>query len=294
MSNLPMVIFFSLVGGVFSLIGGVLLLAKQSWVKNFARYATPFAAGALLAAAFMDLLPEAIASSDDPRNILICTLAGLIFFFLLETAINWFHNRSKKLKKIHPVIPMIITGDTIHNFIDGIAIAAGFLISPTSGIVVTLVVAAHEIPHEIGDFGLMLDKGLSRRKVLLVNIFSALATTLAAVIFFIIGDTQEISLAPLLGIVAGFFIYIAATNIIPTLHEEKDKKEIVKKSSLLVIGVVLVGFTITTFHGMIDEHGGHNHGVESTCQHSCEEHVHADENHDHSAEEHDHDHHHAE
>lgn len=285
MSNLSQVIFFSLVGGVFSLIGGILLLAKNSWVKTFARYATPFAAGALLAAAFMDLLPEAIGEASDVRTIMIFTLGGILFFFLLESAIHWFHNNSKKEKKMHPVIPMLILGDTIHNFIDGIAIAAGFLISPASGITVTFAVAAHEIPHEIGDFGLMIDKGMSRRKVIIANVLSALATTLAAVIFYIIGNTSNISLSPLLGIVAGFFIYVAAANIIPTMHHEKIKKEVIRKIVCLIAGVVIVSSFIIIFHGMIDEHGGHDHDHNHNNSLCEDEHEHKeDENHE------DHDH----
>ncbi|MDR1969920.1 MAG: ZIP family metal transporter [Candidatus Nomurabacteria bacterium] len=261
--NLALVIFFSLVGGVFSLVGGVLLLANKSWGKALARYATPFAAGALLAAAFMDLLPEAIIGSGEPQMIMVYTLIGLLFFFLLESAIHWFHDHNKKGKKLHPVVSMIIIGDTIHNFIDGLAIAAGFLISPASGIVVTLVVAMHEIPHEIGDFGLMLDKGLSRGKVLLVNVLSSLATTVSAVIFYCLGNAHNVSLGPLLGIVAGFFIYIAAAGIIPTLHEEKIKKEVVKKVTCLLVGVVIVSLAIMTFHDLIDENSdGHHHHEE--------------------------------
>ncbi|MCL2174357.1 ZIP family metal transporter [Candidatus Saccharibacteria bacterium] len=250
-SNLGLVIFFSLVGGLFSLVGGILLLAKQSWSKTLARYATPFAAGALLAAAFMDLLPEAIETSDDPRQTMICTLVGLLFFFLLESAIHWFHNQSKKDRKIHPIVSMVVIGDTIHNFIDGLAIAAGFLISPASGLVVTFAVAMHEIPHEIGDFGLMLDQGIARGKVLLVNVLSSLATTIAAVIFYVLGNVHDVSLGPLLGVVAGFFIYTAAAGIIPTLHEEKVKKEVVKKAACLLFGVILVGLAITSLHGLI-------------------------------------------
>ncbi|MCL2038134.1 ZIP family metal transporter [Candidatus Saccharibacteria bacterium] len=300
MSNILIVIFFALLGGLISLIGGVLLMAKQSWVKPFARYATPFAAGALLAAAFIALLPEALTGCVDPTKILIWTLAGLLFFFLLETAIHWLHNHNarmkKKVNKIHPVIPMLIAGNTIHNVIDGIAIAAGFLVSPAAGIVVTLVVAAHEIPHKIGNFGLMLGKGLSRKNVITINALIVLVATTAAAIFYTIGLTTDISLAPLLGVVAGFFIYIATANIIPSMHDEKVKSEVVKKAGLLIGGVVLVGFLITTLHGMIDEHGGHDHGEESSqhvhehdeeCDHEStsqspnEGHKHDEEAHDH-------------
>ena len=229
-----------------------MLIAREAWANRFARYATPFAAGAMLAAAFMDLMPEAIESVEEPHVVMLFTLIGLLSFFILETVIHWSHDHTVKDDHADPVVTMVVIGDTVHNFLDGVAIAAGFLISPASGIVVTLAVAAHEIPHEIGDFGLMLDMGLKRLRVLLINVISSLATTLAAVIFFIWGNASNISLTPTLGVVAGFFIYIAAADIIPTLHEERDREEVVKKTLCLLIGVVLVSLTITVFHGLIE------------------------------------------
>jgi zinc and cadmium transporter len=267
------VIICSLVGGVFSLIGGI-ILAFTNKGRKFASLATAFAAGALIAAAFVDMLPEALEESGDTHQILLFAMAGLVFFFLLEGGINWFHSHNRSSAKLHPVVPMIILGDTIHNFIDGIAIAAGWLISPTSGIVVTLAVAAHELPQEIGDFAVMLDKGVKRSKVLWLNIFSSLATTVAAVIFFILGENTGISLAPLVAVVAGFFIYIAATDIIPTIHQESKKAEVLKKSALLVFGVVLVSVVIINLHGVIDGYSGHDH------EHSLECHDEHDHEHD--------------
>ncbi|MDR2524443.1 MAG: ZIP family metal transporter [Candidatus Nomurabacteria bacterium] len=251
------VIICSLAGGLFSLIGGI-ILTLTGRARSFASYTTAFAAGALIAAAFVDMLPEALEGSGDPQQTLLFAMGGLVFFFLLEGAVNWFHKHSHHESKLHPVVPMIVLGDTIHNFIDGIAIAAGFLIDPASGVIVTLAVAAHELPQEIGDFAIMLDKGVKRRKVILINILSSLVTTAAAVIFFLLGEHSDISLAPLVAIVAGFFIYIAATDIIPTIHGEKSKKNIWKKSLLLLVGVLVVSFVIIQLHGVIDKYSGHD------------------------------------
>jgi zinc and cadmium transporter len=265
------VIVCSLIGGVFSLIGGI-ILAFTNRGRKFASLATAFAAGALISAVFVDMLPEALEGGTDTHQILMFAMGGLVFFFLLEGIINWFHNHSNKEGRLHPVVSMIMLGDTIHNFIDGIAIAAGFLVSPASGIIVTLAVAVHELPQEIGDFAVMLDKGVKRNKVLLFNILSSLATTVAAIIFFILGEQTGISLAPLVAVVAGFFIYIAATDIIPTIHQEKSRKEVWKKSGLLLTGVLLVSFMIINLHGVIDEHSGHEH--EHSHVESCNEHEH--------------------
>jgi zinc and cadmium transporter len=244
------VVICSLAGGVLSLIGGVALMAskkRQAW----AEYATAFAAGALLAAAFVDLLPEALEDGNDPHLVLTSTLVGLVLFFVLEAAINWFHRHVRRGKDaVDPIVPLIVIGDTVHNFIDGIAIAAGFLISPISGILVTIAVAAHEIPQEVGDFGIMLHKGVKRSKVLLINVLSALATTLSAVIFYLIGDAAQLSFAPVLGIVAGFFIYIALSDIIPSIHLEKTRREVLKKSLILIAGTLLVGIVIVLLHGL--------------------------------------------
>ena len=188
MSTYLDVIFFSLIGGVISLIGGVLLLSRKKTAQSLAQYATPFAAGALLAAVFLDLLKEGVEEAS-ATTVLEAALVGVVIFFFAERFLRWFHHHHEhdKIGK-DPARSLIIVGDTIHNIMDGVAIAAAFLVSPSTGIITTLAVAAHEIPQEIGDFGLLLKRGMSRRNVLLVNIFSALATTVAAVVTFTLGN----------------------------------------------------------------------------------------------------------
>lgn len=248
MASLTEVIFFSLIGGVFSLVVGIVLLAHRKGAKLLAEYATPFAAGALLAAAFLDLLKEGLENGS-AETVLHWTLGGLLIFFLLESLLNWFHHHHEHEKDhIDPTVSFVIFGDTLHNFIDGAAIAAAFLISTPTGIVTTLAVAAHEIPQEIGDFGLMLNKGLSRAKAILVNIVSALATTVGAVLFFTLGKDNESLLTALLGLTAGFFIYIAVSDIIPTIHESKSRRVLNIKSFLLLLGVVVVAITTSVAH----------------------------------------------
>jgi zinc and cadmium transporter len=291
MSNLWLVILFSLIGGVFSLVGGILLLVNKKRAYKIVRYAAPFAAGALLAAAFVDMLPESLEEGGDAHSMMFFAMCGLLFFFLLEGVMHWFHHHSykhtaaeKKAERLQPVVPMIILGDTIHNFIDGVAIAAGFLISPASGIIVTLAVAAHEIPQEIGDFAILLDNGIKRGKVLLANALSALASTVSAIIFYILGSNAEISLAPLIAIVAGFFIYIATTDIIPTIHQDSNKKDVLKKMIWLIIGVAVVSFMIIKLHSVIDEYSGNEHSHEHSLhedQHSHEDEEHSDEEDEH-------------
>lgn len=255
MANYGHIIFYSLVGGVFSLLGGLLMLSHKKVAENLAAYATPFAAGALLAAVFMDLLKDGLeAASTD--TVLLSAMIGLVAFFFAERFLHWFHHHHQHKEKGHsdPAIGLIVVGDTIHNALDGIAIAAAFLISVPTGIVTTFAVAAHEIPQEVGDFGLLLAKGMHRAKVLWVNIFSALATTVVAVITFALGSDSRLPVGALIGLSAGFLLYIAASDIIPEIHEKASNKRLFElQPLLLLLGVVVVTLSIQLAHHFVSE-----------------------------------------
>lgn len=252
MATYGLVIFYSLVGGVLSLIGGLLMLSRQRLAQVLADYATPFAAGALLSAVFMDLLKGGLEEAS-VSTVLTSCLAGVVVFFYAERFLRWFHHHHQHdNKQSDPAVSLIIIGDTVHNAMDGVAIAAAFLVSVPTGIVTTFAVAAHEIPQEIGDFGLLLAKGLSRTKVILVNIMSAVATTLMAVITFAVGSDNTLPVGALLGVSAGFLLYIALSDVIPTIHETAPKKKLFElQPLLLLVGVVVVGVAITLSHHYI-------------------------------------------
>lgn len=253
MANYGHIILFSLLGGLVSLIGGLFLLSKERAAEKLAQYATPFAAGALLAAVFLDLLKDGLEASDS-GTVLIATLIGIVLFFFAERFLHWFHHHHQHQEKGgDPTRSLIIIGDTIHNALDGIVIASAFLISVPTGIVTTIAVAAHEIPQEIGDFGLLLHKGMSRRDVLLVNALSALATTLMAILTFALGSQEQLPVGILLGLSAGFLLYIALSDLIPELHESgKSKRFLSWQPILLVIGVLVVGLTVSLAHRYVD------------------------------------------
>lgn len=254
MANYLHVIFFSLIGGVFSLIGGVLLLGKKSSAEALAKYATPFAAGALLAAAFFDLLPESMYKIT-ANAAAQWVLAGIVIFFLLEHFLHWFHHHHDRDSSNTPAL-LIIAGDTIHNLLDGIAIGAAFLINVPTGIVAAIAVAAHEIPQEIGDFGLLLKFGYSRKRVLLINAATAMMSTLGAVVTFWLGSASKLPIGALLAITAGMFVYIAASDLIPTIHEESKRKMGHVAVVLLLLGILTVGVTTKAAHKYIDtDHG---------------------------------------
>lgn len=265
MANYWIVIFFSLVGGVFSLFGGLLLLSHKKTAEALARYATPFAAGALLAAAFFDLLPESIevlAEGAATRWV----LAGILLFFLLEHFLHWFHHHHEHTEKTQrATMPLIVAGDTIHNFLDGIAIGAAFLISVPTGIVAAIAVAAHEIPQEVGDFGILLKNGMARQRVITLNVASALMATVGAVLTFWLGSQTSLPVGELLAITAGMFIYIAASDLIPTIHEASSRKKLSHLAAgLLLLGVLVVGVTTEISHEYIDS----SHEQETSEDHS--------------------------
>ncbi len=247
MTDIGYVLFFSIIGGVFSLIGGVLLLSSKKAAKNLAKYGTPFAAGALLAAVFVDLLHEGVEVSE-AKTVFMATLSGIVIFFFAERFLHWFHHHHQHDGQ-DPSKSLIIIGDIIHNALDGVAIAAAFLVSIPTGIVTTLAVAAHEIPQEIGDFALLLHKGMSRGRVLLVNVVSALATVVFAVITFMLGSETQLPLGVLIGISAGFLLYIAMSDIIPDIHESTAKEKLFNwQPIMLLIGVVTVTVAIELTH----------------------------------------------
>jgi len=273
MTEYLQVIFYSLIGGVFSLVGGLLLLSRKNTAVLLARYATPFAAGALLAAAFFELLPEAIEISAEG----VATrwvLGGILAFFLLEHFLHWFHHHHEHGNAVAKTpAPLIIIGDSVHNLLDGIAIGAAFLISPPAGIVTAIAVATHEIPQEIGDFGLLLKFGLRRKKVLLINAASALMSTVGAVLTYWAGSEADLPLGALLGITAGMFIYIASSDLIPMIHEGAKGRAGHVAAGLLILGVLTVGVVTEVAHEYLPEESNRHttsHQDEHKNEHNCE------------------------
>lgn len=255
MGILAYIIIFTLIGSVVSLIGGILLLVKEKFALHISHYLSSFAAGALLAAAFFDLLPEAAGYMEEVGmdiNLPFWILIGILTFFLLERFIHHHHDHTNvPLEDKKSVIPLVVIGDMLHNFTDGMAIAATFLINIPLGIVTSLAVAAHEIPQEIGDFGLMLNKGLERKKVLLTNLFSSLAALAGAILIYLYQGSFEKFLPIILALTAGFFIYIALANLIPEIHNQDNQKVAFWETIMLLLGVIVVYLAISTLEGRV-------------------------------------------
>lgn len=261
------IIIFSMIGSVFSLAGGFALLLWKRETQRIAHLMASFAAGALLATAFFDLLPEALELSPE-GGILAWTLGGMLLYFVAERFLHWFHHHhthegNEDVLGQKPIVPLIIFGDTFHNVIDGIAIAAAFLVDYRLGIVTALATAAHEIPQEIGDFAILLSKGMAKKKVILVNLVSAFSTVVAAVATYFIGAQIEPILPIMLAGTAGFFIYIAASDLIPEIHHEKRKDFAVAETLLMILGAVVIWGAVTLLHPPhVEDHTVEGHSAD--------------------------------
>lgn len=243
MSPVIQAILASTLSSVFGLAGGFLLLWQQSWVRHFSKYFVSFAAGALLGAAFFDVLTEALAERGGSTVFVFTWVTvGFLLFFLIEKFLLWHHHthNHEAEERVNVVIPLIIVGDAIHNFIDGTIIAATFFINPGLGLATALAVFFHEIPQEIGDFSIMIHSGMARRAVVLWNILGALVSPLGAVLTIIIADQTKTILLPLLGLAAGNFLYIAAADLIPEIHREQRVGRMAIQFGLFVIGILTI------------------------------------------------------
>lgn len=230
-------------GSMISLVGGATIFLSKKRRRAAILLALPFGAGALLAAAFFDLLPESFELGD-PRSLLMWTLIGFTAFFLLERMSTWFHHHhdhdggTRQSQNV-----MVMIGDLMHNMIDGIAIGAAFLVNPASGFITTIAVSAHEIPKELGTFGILLSRGWKDKTVMLANIMSAVGTLIAAMFVYFLGSHVKLPEAELLALTSGFFIYVAASDIIPDIHEQ-PRLVGTKQAGVLVVGMIFVASVI--------------------------------------------------
>ena len=251
-ATLLQVVIYSLIGGVISFAGGVVLIrGNTKYLETFTKLAVPFAAGSLLGAVFLDLLKEGLEHSTSDI-VLTSALVGILLFFSLERLTIWFHHHHDEDEHHHDTVTLFVLANTMHNALDGIAIGSAFLISVPAGVIATIAVAAHEIPHEIGDIGVLLAKGMAPSRVLLVNGAGALSAVVLAVLAFKIGGDSKLPVGALLGISAGFLIYVAASDLIPTIHRKQTRRAKVDVDLLVLFaGVVAVAVVVKLAHMFI-------------------------------------------
>lgn len=205
---------------LLSLIGIITFIIKDSLLHKILFLLVGFAAGSLIGAAFLDLLPEALEHTSS-SNVFLLTIFGFVFFFILEKYLYWHHCHEGACE-IHPFTYLNLIGDSFHNFFDGLVIAASFLTSIQVGVATTIAVISHEIPHELGNYSILVYGGFKKTKALFFNFLTALTAILGSLVgYFLVGKFSNLS-SIILPLTAGGFIYIASSDLIPELHKERD------------------------------------------------------------------------
>jgi len=224
---------------IISLIGVVLLPVNEKRLQNFLIYFVSFSAGALLGDVFIHLLPEVVESDGFTLSVSINVLLGILVTFVVEKIIHWKHHqphRDHTHKK--PVTTMTLLGDGVHNFIDGLIVGASYFISVPAGIATTFAIILHEIPQEMGNFGVLIHGGYTRSRALWFNFLSALTAVAGTVTVLVLGSASDNIIMALTSFAAGNFIYIAASDLIPELHKEVGFKKTVLQFVTMLMGIV--------------------------------------------------------
>ena len=236
---------------VVSLISLVGLLVTANKIKTFLTYFVAFSAGGLLAAALFDLIPESLKEINNLEAGFLFIGIGILFFFVMESFMHWrnghshththTHERANKITK-KPIGAVVFSAALLHNFTDGIVIAGAFLLSVPIGIITTLLVAIHEIPHEFGDFALFLHSGYSKWQAVKINFFSAISAIIGGLAgYFALEPLNSIAGYVVL-FAAGGFLYIALSNIVPELHASEGGKEKIIEGAIFILSFIAIGF----------------------------------------------------
>ncbi|HCU54319.1 MAG TPA: ZIP zinc transporter [Gammaproteobacteria bacterium] len=260
MTLIGWIIAFSLVGGVLSVLAAAsFLLIPESWRSRLLPAMVSFAIGALLGAAFLAVLPHALESPGlrDMHAITGTVLGGLLGFFLLEKLVLWRHCHADECETHAPdrrhshtsaAGYLIVIGDGVHNFVDGVLIAAAFYTDIHLGVVTALAVAAHEIPQEVGDFAILLHSGFTRGKAFFYNMLSSLTTVIGGVLaYFFLGLAQS-AVPYVLAVAASSFIYIAVADLIPGLHKRVDPRATFEQVMLIACGITVIALAHAALH----------------------------------------------
>lgn len=245
MNSILSVSILSFVGTILGFFGGLVLILNEKLTKKYSIHLISFAAGVILAITFLDILPEALSAGGEKTFLLV--LIGLVGFFLIEDYLLHLHHHEGDMHPMGTATPLLlIVSDAVHNFIDGVAIAASFLADPKLGLMVALATLLHEIPKETSDFAILLSSGFSRKKTFIVDFLTGLASLFGAILtVFLSGKTIHI-IGPLLGIAAGMFLYIAASDILPKIVGQGEKNIKWHTTGFFLLGILLIYF-VTKF-----------------------------------------------
>lgn len=223
-------------------LAGLLLLLNDEKLQKTATYLSYLAGGTLLGAAFLGMIPNALTMLDAP-HVLQIVLAGILFFFVLEKIILWRTCGNKDCERhLNAAAPMILVGDAFHNAIDGIVIAASFLTSTEMGIFVTLSVVFHEVPQELGDFGILLRSGLPKKKALFYNALSGSSAIVTGILAYYFMQELKSFIPYALAFSASSFLYIAMAELIPEMHKKTKAFESAAQILLIIAGILIIFF----------------------------------------------------
>jgi len=246
MSTLIWILISTIVISLIAFVGILTLFFKERFFRKILLFLVALSAGALMGGAFLHLIPEAIMeidfNSSAISNMFLYLILGFSTFFVLEQFIHWHHHHAcihSRHCGIKPFSYLILIGDAVHNFIDGLVIAGSFVIGFSVGIVTSIAIALHEIPQEIGDFGVLVYGGFKKKKALLFNFLTAITAIIGGIVGFYLTDLITGSAVLLLPFAAGNFIYIASSDLVPEIKHEKNIKK-----SLVYFLVFLIGIAI--------------------------------------------------
>lgn len=251
MSTLALIVLFTALGGVLSVIcAGVFLLLPDGPRSRLLPHLVSFATGALLGAALLALMPEALEGAD-AHGVGFALVTGIVVFFVLEKLVLWRHSHSSEYAdhgahhahhehREQASAVLVIIGDSIHNALDGVIIGAAFLTDTSLGVITALAVTAHEIPQEIGDFAVLLHSGMSRARALAFNLMSSLTSVIGGLIaYFALGSAQRV-LPYAIAVAAASFIYVSMADLIPGLHRRVSARESVAQVVLICLGIATI------------------------------------------------------
>ena len=248
---LAWILLVTFLDGLVSFFGAFTLALKEKTLQKILFILVAFSAGTMIGGSLLHLLPESFeALSSDIDLAMMVFIIGFSVFFIVERFLHWHHCHGTGECKVHTYSYMILIGDGIHNFIDGLVIASAFVVDVALGFVTSFAIIGHEIPQEIGDFGVLLHGGMKKSKALLYNFISQLTAVVGGLVgFFVLSDQLRAYTLPF---AAGGFMYIAASDLIPELHKEPNLGKSALAFAFFLLGVLLMLAIKILTHGMLE------------------------------------------
>lgn len=247
MNVLVWIIMATLVDGITGLVGIFSLWVSDRFLRKLVGILVAFSAGALLSGAFFHLLAEAVVKID-AQVAFVFLLVGFVLFFLVERLLHWHHCHDGKCD-VHPFTYLIVFGDGMHNFIDGVVIAASFVVGASFGVITTILVLGHEVPQELGNFGVLVYGGWSKLKAIVYSFLAQLTCVVGGIVGYFLTSSVNVALPFILSFAAGGFVYIAASDLIPQLHKEPKLWKSMQSFSFFIVGIVFIWLIKFLFGG---------------------------------------------